>query len=165
MRAFKIDTWRFPILMRLKPAPCTKTPAIASLQPWETELGSFCYQVVSLPKGILQKLICQAGADRMWAMVLRPRVATAITITACYQVLSAWLEGLAENIFWIIHDRILHSTVNYCMKDRENWQVFWQIDYQPGEAWFLCTLAFTSTPQKYLRVLLNAVVSLFSINI
>ena len=98
MRAFKIDPRRFPLLMRLKPAPCTKTPAIACLQSRKTELGSFRYQVVSSTKGILQKLIRQAGADRMRAMVLRPRVATAITIKARYRVLSTRLEGLAENI-------------------------------------------------------------------
>ncbi len=99
MRAFKIDPWRFTILMRLKPTPRAKTPAIARLQSWKTELGSFCYQVVSLPKGILQKLIRQAGANRMLAMILRPRVATAIPIKARYRVLSTRLEGLAENIF------------------------------------------------------------------
>lgn len=99
MRAFKIDTRRFTILMRLKPSPSTKTPAIARLQSRETEFGPFRYQVVSPLKGILQKLISQAGADRMRAVVLLPRVATAITIKARYRVLTTRLEGLAENIF------------------------------------------------------------------
>ena len=57
-------------------------------------------------------------------MILRPRVAKAITIKARYRVLPTRLEGLAENILWIIHSRILHSTVNHCMKDKKNWQVF-----------------------------------------
>ena len=113
MRAFEIDTRRFPVLVRLEPAPRTKTPAIACLQSRETEFRSCRDEVVSPSKGVLQELIGQAGADRVRAKVLWSRVATAITIKARYRVLSARFEGLAENVFCIVHGRILHPAVNH----------------------------------------------------
>ena len=62
--------WSFPRLQGFFPAQGTETPAVPGLETGESELGSWCAQVIASGFGELEKILGDLGTDYMGALVL-----------------------------------------------------------------------------------------------
>lgn len=109
MRGGEIDEWRNPRLIRLEPAPGTKTPAITCAQAREIGKRHGARQVVALVAGKLEEGISDDGAYGMHPAIGMTGVAAAIPEKPGDRVHAAGCQRLSENVNAVkfIHARSL----------------------------------------------------------
>src|SRR5688572_15842576 len=85
-------------LVRLEPARCAQAPAVAGLEAFEAPLRAGRREVVPGLAAELEELLGHHRADRVAALVLRPRPATAVAVEARHRLERAGQQLAADDV-------------------------------------------------------------------